>query len=167
MTHNQFQRKDAPFPKSIYVVFFSSVFDSRLRKFKISLADNRFTSPWVPTNFLCKAMHSREDVRGGASMEQTACQHSHNNLILNVSFTRLNISTFENQTNSLWQSARMCFHSIPIAANAGLPTAALRDDDAASAALKIETIRSQLRNYQEEVKHFDFWRPDELLAAIS
>ena len=79
-------------------------------------------------------------------MEQTACQYSHNNLILNLSFTRLNISTFEDQPNSLRQSARMCFSSIPIAANAGLPTAALRDDDAASAALKIETIRSQLQN---------------------
>jgi len=39
----------------------------------------------------------------------------------------------------------MCFRSIPIAANAGLPMAALQDDDdASSAAFKIETIRSQL-----------------------
>jgi len=46
----------------------------------------------------------------------------------------------------------MRFRSIPIAANAGLPTAALRDDDAASAEFNIKTIRSQHQNYQHEFR---------------
>jgi len=54
------------------------------------------------------------------------------------------------------QHARMHFRSIPIAANAGLPTAALQDDDAASAAFTIETIRSQLQYYQHEFRIFEF-----------
>ena len=100
MTHNQFQRKDAPLSKSFYVEFFSSVFEDRLRKFKISLLNNRFTSPWVTTNFICKIIHFREDVRGGVSMEQKPFQDNHNNLKLNLSFL-ISYQNFKRQPASL------------------------------------------------------------------
>ena len=50
----------------------------------------------------------------------------------------------------------MCFRSSQIAANAAGPTAALQDDNAASVAFSIETIRSQHPNYQHEVRIFEF-----------